>query len=252
MSDKKVIADDSAPVELEAGQVIVNKMASKKHWRELSKINQSAGGGLPIHEPQFKKGGGVRSQKQYNKEVDAYKWFVVDLSNKRAISGWGFKSDANDSLKDYDGDKNFKVVSERALTSIGVENPKERFKKMKNGGSVDDKIYAPKGYVFAKLGSHRTREKVKKAEAKYVSVWTFGGGQGMAGSSTIFLYEKDYNKIKNITGVSKSTNYLRANSNHWFARDEDDNLRKVFNSIHQKYEQGGDLTINFTYEIGGL
>lgn len=54
---KVAIADDSAPVELEGGQVIINKQASKKHWRELSKINQSAGGGLPLHEPQFKKGG---------------------------------------------------------------------------------------------------------------------------------------------------------------------------------------------------
>jgi len=68
--EKVAIADDNAPVELEGGQVIINKQASKKHWRELSKINQSAGGGLPIHEPQFKKGGGVLSQKQYKGLTD--------------------------------------------------------------------------------------------------------------------------------------------------------------------------------------
>ena len=264
---KVAIADDSAPVELEGGQVIINKQASKKHWRDLSKINQSAGGGLPLHEPQFKKGGIVsndcidfirnskaiinngyylnlselssirdaygqvptnlkqtlitynsggqknlkvtntinaielrkklqsllgidssqayivlnyyidnarrfdtldildeikhtqiaiidrdkivcnnmkhknnnkisRSQKQYNKDVDAYKYFIVDLKNKKAISGWEYKQDAVDALSDYDGDTNFKVVAQVTLNKMGIENPKERFKKMSNGGNA--------------------------------------------------------------------------------------------------------------------
>lgn len=58
---KVAIADDSAPVELEGGQVIINKQASKKHWQDLSKINQSAGDGVPLHEPQFKNGGNATS-----------------------------------------------------------------------------------------------------------------------------------------------------------------------------------------------
>lgn len=39
------------PVELEGGEVIINKEASKKHWKELSRINQSAGNGVPINPP---------------------------------------------------------------------------------------------------------------------------------------------------------------------------------------------------------
>jgi len=39
------------PVELEGGEVIINKEASKKYWKELSKINQSAGNGVPIERP---------------------------------------------------------------------------------------------------------------------------------------------------------------------------------------------------------
>jgi hypothetical protein len=39
------------PVELEGGEVIINKEASKKHWKELSRINQSAGNGVPIKAP---------------------------------------------------------------------------------------------------------------------------------------------------------------------------------------------------------
>jgi hypothetical protein len=49
---KAVVTDAGGkPVELEGGEVIINREASKKHWKELSKINQSAGGGVPIAPP---------------------------------------------------------------------------------------------------------------------------------------------------------------------------------------------------------
>jgi hypothetical protein len=48
---KAIVTDTNTPVELEGGEVIINKHASKKYWRELSKINQSAGNGVPIHNP---------------------------------------------------------------------------------------------------------------------------------------------------------------------------------------------------------
>jgi hypothetical protein len=41
-----------------------------------------------------------RSDKQYNKEVSAYKWFVV--VNGKVVSGFEFKTDANDLKKDFD------------------------------------------------------------------------------------------------------------------------------------------------------
>lgn len=43
-----VVGDSKRPVELEGGEVIINREASRKYWRELSKINQSAGNGVPI------------------------------------------------------------------------------------------------------------------------------------------------------------------------------------------------------------
>jgi len=49
---KAVVTDAGGkPVELEGGEVIINKEASKKYWRELSKINQSAGNGVAIGPP---------------------------------------------------------------------------------------------------------------------------------------------------------------------------------------------------------
>ena len=49
---KAVVTDAGGkPVELEGGEVIINREASKKHWKELSKINQSAGNGVAIGPP---------------------------------------------------------------------------------------------------------------------------------------------------------------------------------------------------------
>jgi hypothetical protein len=66
---KAVVTDSGQQVELEGGEVIINKEASKKHWKELSRINQSAGGGVPILPPddadtdvdseEFEKGGKI-------------------------------------------------------------------------------------------------------------------------------------------------------------------------------------------------
>jgi hypothetical protein len=65
---KAIVTDTNTPVELEGGEVIINKEASKKYWRELSKINQSAGNGVPIKNPngsfdedpeEYKDGGNV-------------------------------------------------------------------------------------------------------------------------------------------------------------------------------------------------
>jgi hypothetical protein len=64
---KAIVVDTNKPVELEGGEVIINKEASKKYWRELSKINQSAGNGVPILPPnefdedpsEYKDGGNI-------------------------------------------------------------------------------------------------------------------------------------------------------------------------------------------------
>lgn len=49
---KAIVTDAGGkPVELEGGEVIINAEASRKHWRELSRINQSAGNGVAIEPP---------------------------------------------------------------------------------------------------------------------------------------------------------------------------------------------------------
>jgi hypothetical protein len=66
---KAIIADDNRPVELEGGEVIINKHAAKIHWKKLSEINQSEGNGVPIHEPSFKSGGNVSYTDSEKKEI---------------------------------------------------------------------------------------------------------------------------------------------------------------------------------------
>ena len=58
---KAVVVDTQRPIEVESGEVIINKHAAKKHWRKLSEINQSAGNGVPIEEPIFEGGGNFDS-----------------------------------------------------------------------------------------------------------------------------------------------------------------------------------------------
>ena len=78
----------------------------------------------------------------YNKDVDAYNFYVVNLDTKKAETGFQFKEDAVDLLNDYDDKKKYKVVSKRALKSMGIENPNESFKYIKGGGVAQkDNVY---------------------------------------------------------------------------------------------------------------
>ena len=47
-----IVVDTGQPIEVEGGEAIINKEATKKYWKELSEINQSAGDGNPIPPPQ--------------------------------------------------------------------------------------------------------------------------------------------------------------------------------------------------------
>jgi hypothetical protein len=94
-------------------------------------------------------GGGVKGKKDYNRDVEAYKWFVVHIPTKKAISGFEFSEDARDLLKDFGEDRiNYKVVGEKALKAFGVKNPKEDwYEKREDGTKYNDggNVYCPRG-----------------------------------------------------------------------------------------------------------
>ena len=80
---KAIVTDqEGRPVELEGGEVIINKEASAKHWKELSRINQSAGNGVAIGPPssnfdedpeEYKEGGRVI---EFNANHTPNKWIL--------------------------------------------------------------------------------------------------------------------------------------------------------------------------------
>jgi hypothetical protein len=79
---KAIVTDAGGkPVELEGGEVIINREASKKHWKELSRINQSAGNGVAIGPPagldedpeEYKEGGRVI---EFNPNHIPNKWIL--------------------------------------------------------------------------------------------------------------------------------------------------------------------------------
>ena len=45
---KGIVTDTNQPIEVEGGEVIINKQASKENCEILSEINQSAGGGVAL------------------------------------------------------------------------------------------------------------------------------------------------------------------------------------------------------------
>lgn len=84
----------------------------------------------------------------YNSEVDAYNFYVVNLDTMKAETGFQFRQDAIDVLNDYDDKKKYKVVSKRALKSMGINNPNDSFKYI-GGGDFQAGVNAKGGSLEA-------------------------------------------------------------------------------------------------------
>lgn len=68
-----------------------------------------------------------RAEKQYNKEVDAYRWFVVNMETKYVHSGFEYKQDAIDLMSDFDPGT-VKIVAKNRLAINGIVDPCESWK----------------------------------------------------------------------------------------------------------------------------
>jgi predicted ABC-type ATPase len=80
---KAIVTDTNTPVELEGGEVIINKEASKKYWKELSRINQSAGNGVPIKNPNA---GADEDPEEYKEGGRIIDFNPNHLPNKRILT----------------------------------------------------------------------------------------------------------------------------------------------------------------------
>ena len=94
-----IVVDTGQPIEVEGGEVIINKVASKKYWKELSEINQSAGNGVAIPSPsdfskdvsKYKGGGkitmsaikqGTEIEREHAKTIKTFKNTVLRIQSR--------------------------------------------------------------------------------------------------------------------------------------------------------------------------
>lgn len=142
-----IVVDTGQPIEVEGGEVIINKEASKKYWRELSEINQSAGNGVPIPPPmEFSsevskfKGGGKISLYDLKKgtEMELEHADTIEKYKKQGISTKTVaRSIAQDHLKE--NPNYYKILSKLKLAKGGeivCRSCGESWKKTNKSGSL--------------------------------------------------------------------------------------------------------------------
>jgi len=71
----------------------------------------------------------MKKKDTYKKTVLEYKYYIINLSQKKAVMGFEFKQDAIDSLEDFDDKRGFKIYSKVSLKSKGIKDPTEEWLK---------------------------------------------------------------------------------------------------------------------------
>ena len=122
-----IVVDTGQPIEVEGGEVIINKEASKKYWKELSEINQSAGNGVPIPPPmefsadveRYKDGGKVTmSAVRQGTEIEMEHAKTIAEFKKQGIT---LKEVARKIAKDHlkENPNYYKIISKLKLAKGG-------------------------------------------------------------------------------------------------------------------------------------
>lgn len=152
-----IVVDTGQPIEVEGGEAIINKEATKKYWKQLSSINQSAGNGNPIPPPtnlsdnpdEYRKGGRI--------------------SKIAIIQGTKHELEHSDTIKSFSrADVSVKEVARKIAIDHLRENPnyyKELAKlKLAKGGNIND--MSP-----SELKKFYTSPEGKKLDAETYAEW---------------------------------------------------------------------------------
>jgi hypothetical protein len=124
-----IVVNNGQPIEVEGGEVIINKEAVKKHWKTLSAINQSAGNGVPIPPPS-----------DYTQQIEKME-HGGNISLKAINEGTRIEMEHKDTIKKF---KKGNISLESVARSIAKDHLKENPNyyniisklKLKKGGSV--------------------------------------------------------------------------------------------------------------------
>lgn len=69
----------------------------------------------------------TKAEREYNSDVDLYKYFVVMVKTGNVQSGWEYKSDAQDALLDYDKGS-AKIMTLAQMKKAGIKDPRNEYK----------------------------------------------------------------------------------------------------------------------------
>lgn len=204
---KAVVTDaGDRPVELEGGEVIINKEASKKHWKELSRINQSAGNGVAIDKPidphdedpeEFAKGGKI----QFNPNKLPNKWILKYAQNIKKNHPEIWKKGGN--IYGNQAFKNLERVSERGYWLDSEEWFYIKWQSFVARHKGDFRIAGvvamlkwvdkvEKGWQYMK---NLIEDEIKKIESKKSkSSWTVSKSERMSKGGDVDTYRDKYNR----------------------------------------------------------
>lgn len=193
-----------------------------------------------------------KSDKQYKKEVALYKFFVVNTKTKKVVSGWEFKDDAKDALSDFDGDKDYKVLSELQLKKLGIDNPKQKW----INESIDNIVLT----VFT-----LTNNEEKYSMNEIIHIINNFNKYKMADNIVKWLYEIGYSYNEILTFLNKIKNGINVNTTLYlsklkvpfkqqkvllesFIKESNDSVRAMSFTIPEKkdwIEMGENLGIKY-------
>jgi hypothetical protein len=206
-----IVVDTGQPIEVEGGEVIINKHASKKYWKELSKINQSAGNGVAIPPPiefskevsAFKKGGQItmsalkKGTEMEMEHSDTIKSFVKD--------GVAVKDVARKIAKDHlaENPNYYKILSKLKLAKGGEiicrscgwdwnEQNAGTDKYICHDCNSDNSAYYKKGGLTANMSKKQIEEFYNTPEGKKLDTETYKEWKRLVNMSKVEL-QKFYN-----------------------------------------------------------
>lgn len=163
---KAVVTDTNQIVEVEGNEAVINPEASKEHWRELSKINQSAGNGVPITAPIDS------SDAKPNKNGKKNQKDVVITGKKGLVKlkGGSVIINKKATAKNY---KKLSKINQSAGDGVEIKNPNDI------EADVDEYKYGGRTIQFNPnhLPSKFMLSYAEKLKSEYPEIWNLGGNE---------------------------------------------------------------------------
>lgn len=163
---KAVVTDTNQIVEVEGNEAVINPEASKEHWRELSKINQSAGNGVPITAPIDS------SDAKPNKNGKKNKKDIVITGKKGLVKlkGGSVIINKKATAKNY---KKLSKINQSSGDGVEIKNPNDI------EADVDEYKYGGRTIEFNPnhLPSKFMLSYAEKLKSEYPEIWNLGGNE---------------------------------------------------------------------------